>query len=205
MGLYLDHFIARIKSKGIKWFATVTTDAIVAQGVEAGGHRGVFDATKAEASMVGLLSLLPAVADVVKAPVVAAGGIADGRGVAAALLLGASAVQVGTAFLRSPEAKIARAWANAIGRAAPERHNDHPLNFGTPSPQPCDRLRAGGGGAKRSATSSLPCTTRLTQVMREAAVKENDIERMQAWAGQSVSLATTEPAGEMVRRLWEDA
>src|SRR3954471_3153081 len=90
MGLFSDSFVARMKTNGVKWFATVTTvseakyaeaagaDVIIAQGMEAGGHRGAFDAIKAEARMVGLFSLLPAVVDAVKVPVVAAGGIADG-------------------------------------------------------------------------------------------------------------------------------
>ena len=111
MGLYPPDFVARMKDRRIKWFATVTTvaealaaeaagaDVIVAQGMEAGGHRGAFDATQAEIGMIGLFSLLPAIVDVVDVPVVATGGIADDRGVAAALLLGASAVQIGN---RSP-------------------------------------------------------------------------------------------------------
>jgi nitronate monooxygenase len=114
MGLYPPDFVARMKERRITWFATVTTvaealaaqeagaDVIVAQGMEAGGHRGAFRAEDAEANMVGLFSLLPAVVDAVDRPVVATGGIADARGVAAALMLGASAVQVGTALLRAP-------------------------------------------------------------------------------------------------------
>ena len=132
MGLYPAPFVERLKAKRIKWFANVTTvaearaaeaagaDAVVAQGMEAGGHRGAFEAAKAESAMVGLFALLPAVVDAVKVPVIAAGGIADARGVAAALLLGASAVQIGTGFLRSPEAKLPKAWADALGAAAPE-------------------------------------------------------------------------------------
>src|ERR1700726_506018 len=132
MGLYPERLVARMKSQGIKWLANVTTvdeaklaeaagaDVIVAQGMEAGGHRGAFDATKAQARMVGLFSLLPAVVDAVKVPVVASGGIADGRGVAAALILGASAAQIGTGFLRCPEANTHLAWADALAVTPPE-------------------------------------------------------------------------------------
>lgn len=110
MGLYPADFIAAMKARGIRWFATATTveearvaeragaDVIVAQGMEVGGHRGAFEAASAEAAMVGLFALLPAIVDAVSVPVVATGGIADARGVAAALLLGASAVQIGTGF-----------------------------------------------------------------------------------------------------------
>jgi nitronate monooxygenase len=132
MGLYPPEFVARLKAQGISWFANTSTvaeakaaeaagaDVVVVQGMEAGGHRGCFDADKAEREMVGLASLVPAVVDAVRIPVVATGGIADGRGVAAALALGASAAQVGTGFLRAPEAGIHPAWAEALAKAAPE-------------------------------------------------------------------------------------
>jgi nitronate monooxygenase len=127
MGLYPPKFVSQLKTKRIKWFATVTTvteaiqaeqagaDAIVAQGMEAGGHRGAFQASEAHSNMVGLFSLLPSVCDAVSIPVVATGGISDSRGIVAALTLGASAVQIGTGLLRSPEAGIAKEWADAIG------------------------------------------------------------------------------------------
>lgn len=133
MGLYPPAFVSRMKAQGIKWFATATTvsearaaqeagaDAVVAQGMEAGGHRGAFDAANAETRLVGLFSLLPAVVDAVNVPVIATGGIADARGVAAALVLGASAAQVGTGLLRCPEAKLPPAWADAIGQTLPEQ------------------------------------------------------------------------------------
>ncbi len=132
MGLYPEEFVAKMKARGIAWWATATTvaearaavaagaDVIVAQGAEAGGHRGAFNAVEAESRQVGLIALLPAIVNAVDVPVVATGGIADARGVAAALVLGASAAQIGTGFLRSPEAKIAPAWADALVKTAPE-------------------------------------------------------------------------------------
>lgn len=134
MGVYPPAIVTRMKEKGISWFANVTTvgearevvaagaDVVVAQGMEAGGHCGSFDAERPELALIGLFALLPAVVDAVgdRVPVVATGGIADARGIAAALLLGASAVQIGTGLLRTPEAGIAPAWADAIGKAHPE-------------------------------------------------------------------------------------
>ena len=217
MGLFPERFVARMKSKGIKWLATVTTvseaktaegagaDIIVAQGMEAGGHRGAFDATQAETRMVGLFSLLPTVVDAVKLPVVAAGGIADGRGVAAALLLGASAVQVGTALLRCPEAKVASAWADAIRPTAPEDTMVSRVFSGRPARSIANAYARAATSPSAPPPAPYPVQRGLTQAMRDAAAKENDIERMQAWAGQSASLAKAIPAGEVVRRLWEDA
>jgi len=217
MGLFPEQFVARMKSKGIKWLATVTTvseakaaesagaDIVVAQGMEAGGHRGAFDATQAETRMVGLFSLLPTVVDAVKLPVVAAGGIADGRGVAAALLLGASAVQIGTALLRCPEARVASAWADAIGRTAPEDTMVSRVFSGRPARSIANAYARAATSPSAPPPAPYPVQRGLTQAMRDAAVKENDMERMQAWAGQSASLAKAIPAGEVVRRVWEDA
>jgi len=123
MGLYPERFVSRLKDAGIAWFACCTTveearmaahagaDVIIAQGAEAGGHRGAFDPVGADQRAVGLFSLVPQIVDAVRIPVVATGGVADARGVAAALMLGASAVQIGTGLLRSPEAGIPSAWA----------------------------------------------------------------------------------------------
>ena len=216
MGLYPDRFVARMKAKGIKWFATVTTvseakvaesagaDAVIAQGMEAGGHRSAFDVTQAETHLVGLFSLLPSVADAVKIPMVATGGIADGRGIAAALLLGASAVQIGTAFLRSPEAKIPTAWADAIGKAAPEDTVLTRAMTGRPARSIATEYVRAAMAPTAPPPAPYPVQRGLTQPMREAAAQANDASRMQAWAGQSARLARAEPAGEVVQRLWQE-
>lgn len=215
MGLYPREFVTRLKAAGIAWWANVSTvaearaaeaagaDVIVAQGMEAGGHRGCFDADRAEQGMVGLFALLPAVVDAVRCPVVATGGIADGRGVAAALMLGAAAVQIGTGFLRCPEAAIPRAWADALGQAAPEDTVVTRAFSG----------RAGRGLATAYAVAAqaeiapapYPVQRGLTAGMRTDAVKAGDLARMQAWAGQSERLARAEPAGDVVRRVWAEA
>ncbi len=219
MGVYPPSIVARMKNKGIRWFANATTvaeareavaagaDVVVAQGMEAGGHRGSFEAERPDTAVVGLFALLPAVVDAVgdRVPVVATGGIADARGIAAALVLGASAVQIGTGLLRTPEAKIPTAWADAIGKSQPEDT--------TPTRAFSGRLgrsiatayvkAANAPGAPKPAP--YPVQRGLSQAMRDAAAKANDIDRMQAWAGQSARLATTEPAADLVTRLWSEA
>jgi nitronate monooxygenase len=217
MGLYPPGFVARLKVLGIAWFAAVTTvaearaaeaagaDAVVAQGMEAGGHRGRFDAAKAEAEMVGLFALLPAVVDAVKVPVVAAGGIGDARGVAAALLLGASAVQIGTGFLRCPEAGLPAAWADALARTPPEATLVSRVFSGRAGRSLATAYVRAATGPDAPPPASYPVQRGLTGAMREAATRANDVERMQAWAGQAAALARPEPAAEVVRALWDGA
>ena len=182
-------------------------DVIVAQGMEAGGHRGSFDANRPDTALIGLFALLPAVADAVgdRVPIVATGGIADARGIAAALLLGASAVQVGTGLLRTPEAKLAQAWANAIGNAQPEDTMRTRAFSGRLGRSIATAYVKAANASDAPRPAPYPVQRALSQAMRDAATKAGDIDRMQAWAGQAARLATTEPAADLVRRLWGEA
>jgi nitronate monooxygenase len=217
MGLHPADYVARLKAHGISWWANVSTvaearaaeaagaEVIVAQGMEAGGHRGSFDAARAEAEMVGLFALLPAVVDAVRVPVVATGGIADGRGIAAALALGASAAQIGTGFLRCPEAKLHSAWAEALGRTPPEGTLVTRTFSGRAGRSVATAYARAASSPDAPPPAPYPVQRGLTQPMRDAAAHAGDVERMQAWAGQSAMLARAEPAESLARSLWDEA
>ncbi len=217
MGLYAPEFVARLKAAGIAWFATATTvaeakaaegagaDAVVVQGMEAGGHRGCFEAARAEATQAGLFALLPAVADAVNLPVIATGGIADARGIAAALTLGASAVQIGTGFLRCPEAGIHPAWAQGLADAMPEKTILTRAFSGRAGRSIATDYAIAAAAPGAPAPAPYPVQRGLTATMRKHAQETGDLQRMQAWAGQAAAMARAEPAGALMRELWEGA
>ncbi|HTJ90331.1 MAG TPA: nitronate monooxygenase [Acidocella sp.] len=217
MGLFPAAFVAAIKERGIAWFACATTlaearaaeaagaDAIVVQGAEAGGHRGSFDAVAAERNAIGLFALLPRITANVSVPVIATGGIGDGRGLAAALALGASAVQMGTVFLRCPEARTNAAWANALEALEPERTVLTRAFSGRAGRSLATRYVEAAAAADAPAPAPYPVQRGLSAAMRAEAARQGDLQRMQAWAGQSAWLASPRPAGAIVREAWAEA
>jgi len=217
MGVFPPAFVAQLKAAGIRWCATATTvseavtavaagaDAIVAQGFEAGGHRGAFRADAAERQLVGLFALLPRLVDRVGVPVIAAGGIGDGRGVAAALTLGASAAMVGTAFLRCPEAQIHPAWADALANLEPDQTTLTRAFTGRLGRGIRTNFVAAAESTDAPRPAPYPVQRGLTAAMKEAGAARGDHHRMQVWAGQSAALARPIPAADLLRGMWDEA
>jgi nitronate monooxygenase len=170
-------------------------DLIVAQGAEAGGHRGGF---LPDVEPIGLAALVPAVVDAVDVPVVATGGIMDGRGIAAALALGAAAAQLGTAFLRTPEAATNPAYRSALAAA------DAGATVLT------DRFTGKPARGIRNcfidaladiAVPPYPVMHALTRELRAQAARLGRSEYLSLWAGQGVGLGRDLPAAQLVRDL----
>jgi nitronate monooxygenase len=202
--------VASLREAGSAVWVTVTTpeealaaarvgaDALVVQGVEAGGHRGSF-ASDAPGD-IGLLALLQLVGAAVELPMVAAGGIADGRGVAAVLAAGASAAALGSALLRTDEAGTSAPHRAALAEGRPTAITR--AVTGRPARGIVNRFMREHGDA---APSAYPDVHHITAPLRAAARKAGDGEAFNLWAGQAYDLAAEVPAGELVRRLGAEA
>lgn len=203
--------LAAIKARGMFVMGTATTveeavsleragvDAVVTQGSEAGGHRGTF-AAAFEAGLVGTMALVPQVVDAVRVPVIASGGIMDGRGIAAALALGASAAQMGTAFLTCHEAGIPEAYKEAILGAHEDGTRMTRAFSGRPARGIVNRFMT---EIDRTPETILPFPLQnmLTRPLRSAAARQGRAEFLSLWAGQAVRLARRQSAADLVARL----
>jgi nitronate monooxygenase len=194
---------------GIATFGTATSvsearalddagvDVIAAQGAEAGGHRGVFD-RDADPPLIGTMALVPQVVDAVGVPVIAAGGIMDGRGIAAAIALGASAACLGTAFLRCPEAGTSAPYRAALREAKDGSTTITRAFSGRAARGIANRLTR---ALARGPWAPYPVQNSLTREIRAAAAKAGNLELLSLWAGQGVAMGREEPAATLVERL----
>ena len=183
-----------------RWLENRGVDAIIAQGFEAGGHTGRFLGSD-PAEAMGLFALLPQVADAVSVPVIAAGGIGDGRGVAAALILGASAVQLGTAYLHTAEAKVSDAHRERLkgGRTLFTNLMTGGLARGLRG-RLVDEL-----GAVRDEAPPYPLASAALAPIRAAAEERGEYGFGPLWAGQAAPLGQAFPAADLTRKLAADA
>ena len=184
-----------------RWLEEAGADAVIAQGYEAGGHRG----TREPSTDTGLgsMALIPQVADAVKVPVIAAGGIADGRGIVAAFALGASGVQLGTAFLSAPESGINPLYRSALLRGGA---------MGTALTRAVSGRMARGLRNRfieemrpyEDESLAFPLQYSLTGPLQAASTKKGSDEMLALWAGQAVALNRAMPAAELVEVLVEE-
>lgn len=214
-GLPEKPLLERVKATGAVVLSSATTvreaiwleehgcDAIIAQGAEAGGHRGNF-LDHNMATQIGTFALVPQVADAVKAPVIAAGGVTDARGIVAALALGAAGAQIGTAYLYTPEARIAPLHRAALRS---ERVAETALTnvfTGRPARGIINRIMEETGPLS-DAAPAFPLAGGALAPLRAAAEKAGSDGFMSLWAGQAAGLAREMGAGELTRRLAQEA
>jgi len=215
-GIPPTHAIEAIRHRQMILMGTATTvdealtiesagfDAVVTQGSEAGGHRGTFRGDF-EAAMVGTISLVPQVVDAVRIPVVASGGIMDGRGIAAVLALGANAVQLGTAFLTCDEAGVPNVYKEAIGHAREDQTRVTRAFSGRPARGIANRfmteVESEEGG---DAILPFPLQNALTRPLRSEAAQRGRAEFLSLWAGQGVRLARRQSATILVATLVQE-
>jgi nitronate monooxygenase len=181
------------------WLEENGVDAIVAQGAEAGGHRGMF-LTENIAEQPGTFALVPQVVDAVKVPVIASGGIADGRGIAAAFALGAAGVQIGTAYLRCPESKVTAPARVALAQARDDSTVITNVMTGRPARGVANRVMREVGPISPDAPAFPHAATGLAP-LKAAAEKLGKVDFTNLWAGQAVRLGREMPATELTRAL----
>ena len=210
-GLPSDALLARVRSWGAKVLSTATTvaearwlaargvDAIIAQGAEAGGHRGMFLARESS-EQVGTFALVPQIVDAVDVPVIAAGGIADARGVAAAMALGASAVQIGTAFLLCPEATTTAVHRAALQSDVARVTALTNVITGRPARGIVNRIMR-ELGPMRGDVPPFPLAASAITPLRVEAERRGSGDFSPLWAGQNTSGCKRIPAGELIREL----
>ena len=210
-GLPSPDLVKRVKATGAIVMSSATTvkeaiwleengaDVIIAQGAEAGGHRGMF-LTENIAEQPGTFALVPQVVDAVKVPVIAAGGITDARGIAAAFALGASGVQIGTAYLRCPESKVIAPARAALAQATDETTVITNVMTGRPARGVANRVMREVGPISPDAPLYPHAATALGP-LKAAAEKLGRVDFTNLWAGQAVRMGREMPAAELTRAL----
>ncbi|MGI8314227.1 NAD(P)H-dependent flavin oxidoreductase [Halobacillus mangrovi] len=203
--------IRDLKNEGIVLMGTATTveeailneqygmDTVVAQGSEAGGHRGTFSGSYNQ-SMIGTMSLIPQVADQVKIPVIAAGGIMDGRGVRASLVLGADGVQLGTAFVTCKESGAKPQHKESILHTS-ETETVITRSFSGKPARGIKNTFIKEMEAHERELLDYPLQNSLTKGIRKEAAKQNRPELMSLWSGQSPRLSQSGSAAEIVKSI----
>jgi nitronate monooxygenase len=216
-GLPDGSLVERLKAAGCRVLSSATTpeearllesdgvDAVIAQGADAGGHRGVFaEDWRAGSGQIGTLSLVPQVVDTVAVPVIAAGGIADGRAIAACFALGAAAVQIGTAFLFTPEAKTNPQHRAALAAAKADQTVVTNVFGGRPARSVGNRfIREMGPIASDMPDFPLPFSA--SSPLSRASQAAGSPDFVAAWAGQAVAFGREMPADDLVRELSDSA